>query len=154
MYICPLGDWSPWGYNPRQAMLEGLQSPITLTCPRGYNPLGQFLELAWIIFTINNAMSVCIFQCPYSDCSCPLLALMRWVGGETISCSRSYLSQVSNKLIPNKCASSVYILRKLFLLVDQCQQRQYCLSISCWIAFDMMRTCLHRAQRVMADALG
>ena len=59
-----------------------------------------------------------------------------------------------SKLIPNKCASSVYILRKLFLLVDQCQQRQYCLSISCWITFDMMRTCLHRTQRVIADALG
>ena len=44
----------PWGYNPHPAMLEGLQSPITLTCPRGYNPLGQFLELAWNIFTINN----------------------------------------------------------------------------------------------------
>ena len=35
-------------------MLEGLQSPLTLTCPRGYNPLGQSLESAWIIFTINN----------------------------------------------------------------------------------------------------
>ena len=44
----------PWGYNPHQAVLEGLQSHITLTCPRGYNPLGQFLELAWNIFTINN----------------------------------------------------------------------------------------------------
>ena len=94
VYICPQGDWSRWGYNPRQAMLEGLQSPITLTCPRGYNSLGQFLELAWIIFTINYAMSVCILQCPFSDCSFPLLALMRWVGGETISCSLSYLSQV------------------------------------------------------------
>ena len=50
----------------------------TLTCPRGYNSLGQFLELAWIIFTINNVMSVCIFQCPFLDCSCPLLA---WWGG-------------------------------------------------------------------------
>ena len=56
--------------------------------------------------------------------------------------------------MPNKCATSVYIIRKLFLLVDQCQQRQYCLSVSCWITFDMMRTCLHRAQRVIADALG
>ena len=35
-------------------MLEGLQSPLTLTFPRGYNSLGQSLEFAWIIFTINN----------------------------------------------------------------------------------------------------
>ena len=43
-----------WGYNPHQALLEGLQSPLTFICPRGYNPLGQSLESAWIIFTINN----------------------------------------------------------------------------------------------------
>ena len=52
--MCPLGDWRPWVYNSHQLMLEGLQSSITLTCPRGYNPPGQLLELGWIIFTINN----------------------------------------------------------------------------------------------------
>lgn len=29
-------------------MLDGLQPPLTLTCPRGYNLLGQSLEFAWI----------------------------------------------------------------------------------------------------------
>ena len=44
-------------------MLEGLQSPLTLSCPRGYSPLGQSLESAWIIFTINN-----VSLWPESDC--------------------------------------------------------------------------------------
>ena len=35
-------------------IIKGLRSLLTLTCPRGYNPLGQSLESAWIIFTINN----------------------------------------------------------------------------------------------------
>ena len=52
--ICPLGDCGLWGYNPHQAMLEGLQSSLTLTFPSGYHPLGQSLEFASIIFTINN----------------------------------------------------------------------------------------------------
>ena len=35
-----------FGLQSPSGNVRGLQSPLTLTCPRGYNPLGQSLEFA------------------------------------------------------------------------------------------------------------
>ena len=44
VYMPTRGLKAFWVKIPYQAMLEALRSPVTLTCPRGYNPLEQSLE--------------------------------------------------------------------------------------------------------------